>query len=216
LSSVRELEARNTASRNKLIQTISNYLDRSGVKTVVIHKPALDSFGVTLTESVIQLKEQRIESINLFKMDSAGCGDSGEALRFQYKLRLEKEVPIEILPDLRAQTKTIKVGKVLGLFGGTVTEVKWTGQKLADILNHDTEISQVLLKCTQLWGEMEISIAAISSSEVVIQGPWFTNPNTIMSLYSPDRSYEEQTCVFGYQTIDKIARRIQETLLNSN
>ena len=216
MSSVRELEARNTAGRNKLIQTISNYLDRSGVKAVVIHKPALDSFGLTITESVIQLKEQRIESINLFKMDSAGCGDSGEALRFQYKLRLEKEVPGETQPKLKAQTKTIKVGKVLGLFGGKVTDVKWTGQELADTLNKDPEISQVLLKCTKIWGEMEISTAAISSSEVVIYGPWFTNPDTIMSLYSPDRSYEEQNCVFGYPTIDKIARRIQETLLNTN
>jgi hypothetical protein len=59
---------------------------------------------------------------------------------------------------------------------------------------------------------MEITTAAISSSEVVIFGPWFTNPNTIISLYSPDRSYEEQNCVFGYPTIDKIARLIQETL----
>ena len=214
MSSVRELESRNNAGRNKLIQTISSYLDWSGVKAVVIQKPAIDSFGITVTESVIQLKEQRIESINLFKITSAGCGESGEALRFQYKLLLGKEVPREILPKLKAQTKTIKMGKVLGLFGGKVTEVKWTGQELAETLNRDPEISKVLLKCTQIWGEMEITTAVISSSEVFIYGPWFTNPSTIISLYSPDRSYEEQNCVFSYPTIDKIARRIQEMLLN--
>lgn len=63
MGSVRELEARNTAGRNKLIQTISNHLGRSGVKALVIHKSALDSFGVTVTETVIQLKEQRIGEI---------------------------------------------------------------------------------------------------------------------------------------------------------
>jgi hypothetical protein len=210
---VRELEARNTAGRNKLMQTISNHLERSGIATAVIQKPAMDSFGEAETETILQLQEQRIESIRLFKMASAGCGDAGEALRFEYKLRLEKEIPVEILPALRSQTKTIKVGKLLGLFGGRVKEVKWTGQELADALNRDQEISKVLLKCSEIWGEVEITITAISSSEVLIYGPWFTNPTNIISWYFSNHNDGEQNCVFDYQTIDKIASRIQEVLL---
>ena len=194
------------------MQTISDYLGRSGVKSAVIHKTAVDSFGEAETEAVIQLQDQRIESIRLFKMPSASCGTTGEALRFQYKLRWEKEIPGEILPRLRAQTKTIKVGKVLGLFGGRLKEVIWTGKDLAEKLNRDPQISQVLLKCTEIWGEMEITTEPVSSSEVLIYGPWFTNPNTITSLYSPGRNYDEQNCVFSYQVIDKIAGRIHEIL----
>ena len=194
------------------MQTISDYLGRSGVKSAVIHKTAVDSFGEAETEAVIQLQDQRIESIRLFKMPSAACGATGEALRFQYKLRWEKEIRGEILPRLRAQTKTIKVGKVLGLFGGRLKEVIWTGKDLAEKLNRDPQISQVLLKCTEIWGEMEITTEPVSSSEVLIYGPWFTNPNTITSLYSPGRNYDEQNCVFSYQVIDKIAGRIHEIL----
>ncbi len=214
MSSVRELEARNAIDRKNLMQAIFPYLGRLDVKAKLIQEPAFDSTGIAIMEPAIQLKDQRIDSIRVIRAGGSGCGDTGEALRFQYKLQLEKELPTEFLPKLKARTKTIKAGKVLGLFGGKIVGIKWTGQELADILNRDQEISEILLRCAQIWGEMELEIDAVSLSEIYISGPWFVNPKTIIALYSPGKSYEEQNCVFGYKTIDRISGLIQEKVLN--
>lgn len=211
---MRELEVKSAADRKKLMQAIFHYLGRLGVKANLIQEPVFDSLGVTIMESVIQLKEQRIDSLRLIREGNLGCGSKGDVLRFQYNLRLDKELKTESIPELKARTKTVKEGKVLGLFGGKIVDVKWAGQELADILNQDTEISKVLLHCTQIWGEMELNIDAVSLSEICISGPWFVNPNTIIALYSPGKSYEEQSCVFGYKTIDRIAEIIQDRVLN--
>ncbi len=193
---------------------ISQYLGRSGVKAGLIQEPALDSFGVSVTESAIQLKEENIDTIRLVRTSSGSCS-SGEALRFQYKLRLENDLPADLVPKLKARTKTIKVGKVLGLFGGKIVDVKWTGQELADLLNQDTEVSQVLLRCMQILEEMDLNIEAASSSEIYISGPWFINPSTIIALYSPGKALEEQNCIFSYKTIDRIAKHIQDLALKT-
>lgn len=210
MSSVRELETRQALQRKKLMQVIFRYLSQSGVKAELIQEPDLDSLGISVTEPAIQLKEQRIDSIRLFRARNSSCGDSGGLLRFQYKIQSKQDLPTEIASRLRAQTKTIKEGKVLGLFGGKIADVKWVGQEMAEILNQDSGLSKILLRCTQILGEMELTIDTKSSSEINISGPWFTNPDTIIALYSPDRSYEEQNCIFGYNVIDRIAQIIQE------
>jgi hypothetical protein len=216
LGSVRELEARNASERKNLMQVIFQYLKRSDVNTKLIQEPSRDLLGIAIMEPAIQLKDHSIDSIRLVRAGGSGCGDTGEALRFQYKLHLEKEIPEELVSKLKARTKTIKVGKVLGIFGGKITGVKWNGQELADILNQDQAISAVLLQCSQIWGEMEFEIEAVSLSEVYISGPWFVNTKTILALYSSGKSYEEQNCVFGYKTIERVAKLIHEKILNIN
>jgi hypothetical protein len=206
---VRELEAKNAVNRKKLMQTIFGYLGRLDVKASLVQEPSLDSVGVSVLEAAIRLKDRSIDSIHLARKVSPGCGASGEVLRFQYKLRPDRELPRETLSGLKVRTKVVKTGKVLGLFGGKIESVKWTGGQLADILNQDSQLSESLLRCAQIWG-MELEIEAPSSSEVMISGPWFSNPQTIVSLYSPGREYEEQNCVFGYKTVEKIANIVRE------
>jgi hypothetical protein len=206
---VRELETKNAGGRKKLMQAIARYLETLNVRAGVTLEPDLDSTGAALTESVIKLQEQRISSIRLIRKQSGGCA-SGEALRFQFKIQLSKALDGDVLSGLKARVEPIKEGKILGFFGGKITGVKWVGRKLADRLNQDPEISKSLLRCMQIWDEMELETAASSDSEISILGPWFTNPDTIISLYSPGRSYEEQNCVFGYKTADRIAGIIQK------
>jgi hypothetical protein len=208
LSSVRELEAKNAGDRKKLMQAIFRYLGQLEVKARLIQEPAVDSSGVSVVESIIELRDQKLDSIRLVSADSGG------ALRFQFSIKLEKELQKDSVQKLEARTKTIKTGKVLGLFGGKAVDVKWVGQGLADSLNQDHEISQMLLRCTQLLGDMDYFISAASLSEVRISCPWFTNPNTIIALYAPGKIYEEQNCILGYETIDRIAQIIQGKVLN--
>lgn len=212
---MRELEARNTVKRKKLMQAICQYLSQSGVKARLVQESALDLSGIANTETAIQLQEQRIDAIYLTHMSNIGCGENGEMLRFQYRIKMKKPLPPAIIPGLRARTKTVKTGKVLGLFGGKIAAVKWNGQELADILNRDMEVSDALLNCAQIWGEMEMNISPESLSEINIAGPWFVNPDTIIALYAPGRSYPEQDCVFGYRIADKIAELIHQIIAKS-
>jgi len=211
---VRELEAKYAVERKKLIQAIAHYLGHAGVQVNLRQEPASGLYGISLAESVLQLKGQRIDSIRLIRSAGSNCADGSELLRFQFEVRLEQEIPAELIPELKVRTRSIKTGKVLGIFGGKITEVKWAGDKLAEILNQDTEICETLLQCSQIWGEMELEITAEAPSEVYISGPWFVNPKTIISLYSPDRSYEEQNCVFSYKTADRIGKLVREMVLS--
>ena len=190
------------------MQTIFGYLGRSGIKGRLIQETALDSSGISVLEPAIELKDQGINIIRLVRLHN--YSGSRNILRFQYEISLEKDLSGDLIKKLNARTKARKIGKMLGLFGGKVAGFTWTGQELADVLNRDTEILQGLLSCEQLWGGMVFDIEAISPSRIHILGPWIGDPGTIIELYSAGRSYEEQKCVFGYQTADKIARHIQK------
>jgi hypothetical protein len=205
---VRELEAKNAASRKKLMQTVLGYLGRLEVKASLVQEPALDSLGVSVLEPSITLKEQTINSIHLTRKYSPGC-DTGEALRFQFRLRLDRDIPRATAAGLRVKTKIVKTGKVLGLFGGKIESVKWTGGELAETLNQDSQIAESLLRCARIWG-MELEVEAVSSSVISISGPWFFDSPTIISLYSAGREYEEQNCIFGYKTIERIAHIVRQ------
>jgi hypothetical protein len=216
VSSVRELEAKNAVERKKLIQAIYQYLSQLKIGARIIQEPSLDSLGTNIFESAIQLTEQRIDSVRLFRMSNPNCGDTGEALRFQFKLKLLNELPAESMSRLNAHIKPMKEGKILGLFGGKIVGIKWTGQELANSLNQETEISEGLLRCARIWGGLEMDIEAVSSSEIHISGPWFSNPGTITALFSPGKSYEEQDCIFGFKTIDRIAKLIRDMAENNH
>jgi hypothetical protein len=210
---VRELETRNAVDRKKLIQTISQYLNNSGVKSRLNQEPDLKSSDINVTDSFIQVEDQAIDSIRLIRRSSLSCGDDRDVLRFQFRIRLDKELPKEVISKLKAETKTVREGKVLKLFGGKVSGVKWIGQELAETLNRHSEISEALFRCTRSWGDMGLDIRAVSFTEISISGPWFTNPRTIIALYSSGKSQEEQDCVLGYKTIDMIARIIRGQFL---
>ena len=214
MSSVRELETRNAVARKKLMQAVSHHLEKTGIKCRIIQEPDIDSLGISLLEPAIQLEGRRVDSIRLGRVRNSSCGDAGQVLRFQYKLKPEKEIPPEFIPALKARAEIIKEGKVLGLFGGKITGIKWTGQKLADILNRDSQVMDGLLPCAHLWGKLDIEISAVSSSEINIWGPWFANPDAVRDLITEGDNDEEQHCFFGFATAERIAQLIQETVLN--
>ena len=213
LGSVRELEAKNAIARKQLMQALYDYLGQTGVKAELQQEPATNSLGMSVFEPVIQLKEQDLNRVRLVGMDSGGCGVPGDILRFQYEVHLDKELSAEQMKDISAATKVVKEGKVMNFFGGKVVGVKWTGQKLAEILNRDQSIADDLMKCVKSWSYMEFQIEAVSSSEVYITGPRFTDPERITELYRSGMKEEIQCCIFGYVTLKKIAKHIKTNSL---
>ena len=209
LGSVRELEEKNAIERERLMQSLFDYLSQTGIKVELQKEQTTGSMGMPVLEPVIQLKGQNLEKIRFVGADCGGCGVPGNILRFQYEVRLDKGLSVEQMKNVSATTEVIKEGKVMNSFGGKVVGVKWGGQRLAEILNQDQPILDDLVRCVKSWSYLEFRIEAVSSREVLITGPQFTNPGTIAELYRSGMKEEIQCCIFGYKTVEKIAKHIK-------
>jgi len=213
MDTVRELEAKYAIERKNLMKSLFDYLRKTGIPAALQQEPDLNSLGVSVMESVIGLKGMKLDKIRLFSYDSGSCGVSGNILRFLFEVNLGKELSKEQVKDLNASTRLIKEGKVMKIFGGKVVGVKWTGQKLADVLNEDSSISDDFMKCIKSWNNLEFQIEADPSGEVYILGPWFSEPGNLAGLYKAGMKEDVQCCLFGISTVEKIAGHIQNSVL---
>lgn len=209
MSFVRELEARSAIERKKLMQSLLDYLSQIRIKAELQQEPAINSLGMSVLESVIQLKDQNLNKIRLMSMDGGGCGTAGNIFRFQYEIHMDKELTMEQMKDIYATTEVIKEGKVMNLFGGTAVGVKWIGKRLAEILSHDQSITKDLLNCVKSWNHTEFQIEAVTPREVYIIGPQFANVEMITELYKSDAKEQVHCCIFGYTIMEKIAKYIR-------
>jgi hypothetical protein len=209
MSSVKELEEQNARERKILMQALSKYLKQSDIEAELKEETASNYLGMTFQESVIQIKGKNLDTIRLVGIDSGGCGVPGNVMRFQYGVRLNKEISTDLIEKIKCETKLIKEGKIIGYFGGKVVEVKWVGKELAEVLNKDSEISVDMLKCTKSWSYLEYSIET-NSGEIDILGPRFVDPQRIVQLYETEIKREVECCLFGFQTVEKIAKHIKE------
>jgi hypothetical protein len=209
VGSVRELEARNAVERKELIQAFFEHLNETSVKAELQQEPAVNCLGKEVFEPVIHLKEQNLDTIRLVGIDGGGCGVPGDGLRFQYVVHPDKNLTTQEMKDINSFTRVIKDGKVMNYFGGKVSAVKWVGQKLAETLNSDQEVSKDLMKCVKVWSHLEFQIEAVSSTEVSILGPRFGNPGMISESYHSENKEEIESCAFAYSTMENIARHIK-------
>jgi hypothetical protein len=99
----------------------------------------------------------------------------------------------------------------MNFFGGKVVGIKWIGQKLAEILNENQSIADDLMKCVKSWSYLEFQIETVSSRDVYISGPRFAAVGRIAGLYRSGIKEEIQCCIFGYKTLEKIARLIRNS-----
>lgn len=65
------------------------------------------------------------------------------------------------------------------------------------------------MKCVKSWSYLEFQIEALSSRDVYITGPRFSDPGRITELYKSGMKEEIQYCVFGYKILEKIAKHIK-------
>jgi hypothetical protein len=207
---VRELEAKRATERQKLAEAIRNYLTGLGVKVVLVEEPAIGNFGGDINQPVIQLKGCSVDKIRLTSADYISCSIVSSISRFEYEVFIDKKLTRELSQRLGAKTKVVKEKKKLGLFGGKIVGVNWAGRDLADRLNRDSEISQVLLGCTRSLGNPEFQIQTKSPSTVIILSPSFTEPQRIMELFELGGKDQFEDCVFGFKICDRIAIHARE------
>lgn len=209
---VRELEAKKTAARWKLLEKARDYLSGSGIKAVLADEPTTDIIGRPTTEPVLRLSRGNIDNIQLLSTDYLSCGMAGGVSRFQYEVRADKELGHELEKKLKAKIKLVKENKTLGLLGGKVTGVTWTGGELADLLNSDSEIAGKILDCVESRGNPDFKILATGPSSVSILGPSFYDAEKIDPVFESGGSEKLGDCVFGFKICDRIAGYIRELI----
>ena len=214
MSLVRELEARKVIERRQLFEAITNHLRNLGVDASLVEESSMDNFGGTVREPIIELKGRSIDRIRLASTDYLSCGILASVSRFHYEVFLDKKFTRKFSKDIRAKTKSIKDKKSLGLFGGTVVGINWVGQDLAELLNHDSEITKVLLDCIKSTGKPEFQVQTRSTSTVEILGPRFAEPQRITDLLTLGAKERFEECIFGFKICERIARHIRELASN--
>jgi len=191
---------------------MANYLKAMGIDAKVVKEPAEVVFGEALTESVIEVKGQSIDKIRLFADDYISCGMSGSISRFQYQIILDKDLPSNAERMIISKTKQVKENKILGLFAGTIADIKWEGHELADSLNSDGEINNILLRCARHWGNAEFQIDVISPTLIEILGPRFVEADWIPQLDTTEGKRGFEDCVFGFKICNHIAQHISNII----
>ena len=210
MSLVIELEAKRAIERQQLFEAMSNYLRNLGIDSILATEPSTDSFGGTINEPVIKLKGQNVDRIYLTSTDYISCGVQGSVSRFIYDIVLEKKLTGKAGKLLEAKTKSIKEKKLVGLFGGLVVSINWVGRDLADLLNHDSYISKVLLDCAKSKGNPEFRVQVKLPFTSQIIGPKFAEPQRIIDLLTFGSKEQFEECVFGFKICDRIAEHVRQ------
>jgi hypothetical protein len=209
LSSVIELEKQNAAARKKLMQTLFSHLHHSGLEVELTSETATNYLDMNFQESLIQIKNKNLNTIRLVGTDEGGCGVPGSILQFQYEIHLNKTLSNELAEKINVETRLIREGKVMGIFGGKVTGVKWVGSRLAEMLNQDSALTEDMLKCVKSWSNLEYKIQA-SGTQTAILGPRFTDPDRLVRLYDTELKSDLECCLFGFNIVENIAKHIKE------
>jgi hypothetical protein len=209
MSSVKELEIQNAAESKRLMQALFNHLHESGIEVELASETATNYMGMSFEEPVIRIRHKNLDAIKLTGMGGGGCDVPGSIMQFQYEVHLSKEIPEKLIDKIYSETNLVKEGKIMGLLGGKVAKIKWNGRDLAEELNKDSAISEAMLKCTKSWNYIEFHIIA-ENSQVNILGPRFTDPERIVQLYESEFKNDVECCLFGFQTVEIIARHVKE------
>jgi hypothetical protein len=212
LSSVIELEIEAVKKRKELMGVVFKYLKEAGVEAELTSEKLNIYLNTIVDEPLIKIKGKNINTIRLIEVTSGGCDVPGYIMRFQYEIHPEKQIASESIQRLKAETRLIKEGKVIGFFGGKVSGVKWEGGKLAENLNQDLELSASMFKCLNSWAHLEFQIES-SSTGVYIAGPRFVGEEHLRKIYESKSIDELRHCLFGFMIVEKIAGRVKEYMI---
>jgi len=211
MSLVLELEEKQKRECKQLLETMVNYLKKSGIENAAVVDSDQEIYGAggPYKEPIIKLKNQTIDQIRIHSADSLSCGYGCTSSRFQYEI-LNKEISYKEDQKLSTKTKAIRNKNILGIQAGDIVDNKWTGNDLAQALNNDSSISDILKKCNKSWKNMEFEVRVVPSQMIEIRSPEFTDMNYIQSLYTTEHKESLEDCIFGFNIANKIAQHIKK------
>ena len=212
MSLVIELEEKQKRVCRQLLTTMVSYLKKIGIENASLADSEEEIYGAggIYREPIIKLQGQNIDTIRIHSVDSLTCGYGCVSSRFQYEI-VNKNVSYKEDQKLSAKTKAIRKN-ILGIPAGEITDIKWSGNELAQILNNDQSISTILNKCNKSWKNMEFEVRVVPSQMIQIRSPEFTDMNYIQRLYSTEHKEPLEDCIFGFNIASKIAGHIKGLL----
>ena len=210
MSFVKELEEKMALERRKLLETVLNYLHSIEVEAQLSEGAVADVYGNTFNEPVIRITGRNIDSIRVASADYFGCGLPDNISRFHYEVSPGKKLDSDTARQIGTRIEYERDNKKLGLFGGEITGIRWTGGKLADLLNGDKDIHSVLFDCCRSPGNPEFQVRLKTPNMVEIQGPRFADLWRIQEMFERGIKEGFEECVFGFRTADKIAGHVKD------
>jgi hypothetical protein len=213
MSLVLELEEKQKKACRQLLETLVNYLKKSGIENASLVDSDEEIYGAggLYKEPIIKLLGQNIDQIRIHSADSLTCGYGCTSSRFQYEI-VNKDISYKEDQKLSAKTKAVRSKSILGIPAGEIVDIKWAGNDLAQSLNNDSSISDILKKCNKSWKNMEFEVRVVPSQMIQIRSPEFTDMNYIQSLYATEHKESLEDCIFGFNIANKIAAHIKKLL----
>jgi hypothetical protein len=186
-----------------------DYLGSIAVEAQLEDEGVADVYGNIIKQPVINVTGRNIDNVRIISADYFGCALPDDVARFQYEISLENKVDVEMVRRIGVRTWYERENKKLGLFGGTITGVRWTGGQLSELLNRDSDISDILLHCARSPGNPDFEVMMKSLNTAEIRGPRFADLQRIKSMFSRALQEGFEECVFGFKTADRIAGHVR-------
>lgn len=197
----------------RLLKALAGYLKEKGIETKLLPRSVEGNSTGSPNEPALALDGQTISKIRVVSAPYDLCDDMGNLYRFQYEIALDHRLSRHDIKQIKSRLNLIRERNILGIATGDITGVKWEGQKLAEELNSDTNLTSTLLDCAKSTEYSEIEVEVLNPTTVEISGPWFSEaPPFLQSDKSLSNAVlEDKDKLHDFEIYQKIARRIIET-----
>lgn len=212
MSLVRGLEEKQARDKEIYISGLTEFLRSNGVEASFHHEPVQDLYdAVEDIEPVVRIAGWHITRIVLRSRLFASCGLWQNISFFDYEAPLELGADSALRGKLKARVKPVIQGRTLGLFGGKVTSVRWTGGKLAELLNEDSDLLHTLLSTSSRHGYPDIMVQFKDDSIAEISGPQFDSPPPFLLdvLSHPTSPAQNDALFHAFKLYNSISRHLE-------
>lgn len=207
----------------KDLEALIHYLQSKGITSELGIVACKNMLGRVTEERAIILKNQNIDFIR-GKKRTGYYGYRDIILIFTIKLKsaiapeLRNEIPAESLVIARGNVLERICYRLFG-FGGTITDVKWKGDRIANALNGDSQLSNMLVEYACFyWSTLRIKVDSPNEFAIDIVGPGlgpsFTEEAEMVATIGSDKYWEyvEMTIndLVRFEIYDRMGKCIKE------
>lgn len=177
MSLVKGLEEKQARDKETYLGKLAAFLRSAGIDATFDHEKVLNFYdSIMEDEPVVKIAGQNITRILLRTRILNSCGLWQSISFFDYETPVRNGRPTGLTGKVKVRVRPVKQGRILGIFGGKVAAVHWTGGMLAQILSDDRDLSETLLSTSVNHGYPDIMIQFRDDSLAEISGPQFDAP----------------------------------------
>lgn len=211
MSLVKGLEEKQARDKEIYLSKLAIYLQSAGIDASFTHEQVSSLYdSVKEQEPVVRIAGENISRIVLRTRLFASCGLWQSISFFDYESALQATPPPQLSGKMKARVRPVIQNRFLGIFGGRVTSVRWTGGKLAEVLNQDKELSERLFSLSTLYGYPDIIVQFRDISTAEISGPQFDAPPPFLInvISYPDLPLQNDDLFYAFGLYNRISQHM--------